>query len=573
MQSAVYPDRLIRPLPKRSLRSRLSEEAAEAIPFPPNPPSSSFPPYSHGQYGEHGEYVNDSKVLVQQDEEYCDHDHDDDDHHHHHHYHEHDHENHHHHHHHHHSEVEEDVESIEDEDRNPAAVRRTMAYRESPTSQRTTRSSRHAASKASYSGSDGYDAFENTNNKKKRKIPTSGSIALHQSSLSAELAHLALNGSRSDLAVAQDDGAADGQYQASVSHPGNSISGIGRVRHAKDAGRRVSGRNPLGVSTSNSNVRANTSSGSSAKAPPNQEIHRNLAVCGADDIKSTDQGIISAAIANATAALRKPLQKGQENMGILDQQPKASSNNTQFTFTCETDAAKGVTFPEQSLYAAGYAQRAANMSTSTWSSGHHGAAQGPYASSGSQSANGQYPQPAASQAMPHTAAPGKKTRRRKGDVYILAARQRRLQQEYANLHHPPGPEDIWICEFCEYESIFGVPPMALIRQYEIKDRKERKRLAEKRRLLEKAKMKGRKGKKQTKNAAKAANGVNQQNYDQQPLDQLGGDDYLDDGYDDDSIPLPAPPPAPLKQSMPGAYHSPMGRYAAGGGAAKGTGTG
>ena len=118
--------------------------------------------------------------------------------------------------------------------------------------------------------------------------------------------------------------------------------------------------------------------------------------------------------------------------------------------------------------------------------------------------------------------------------------------------------------------------MALIRQYEIKDRKERKQLANKRRLLEKAKLKGRKGKKQTKNAAKAANGVhqqplNQQAYDQQPLDQLGGDDYLDDGYDDDSVPLPAPPPAPLKQSMPGAYDANVGRHTTADGDGKGNG--
>jgi hypothetical protein len=307
---------------------------------------------------------------------------------------------------------------------------------------------------------------------------------------------------------------------------------------------------------------------------------KNLAHVEADDLKSTDQGIISAAIANATALLRKPLQKGQENIGVLEQQQqqKSSPTNTQFTFTCETEAAKGVTFPEQSLYSAGYAQRASNMPNSNSSNGQVSTTHGAYTNSGMQSGRGRYPQPTASQGAQHPNAQGTKPCRRRGDVYTLAARQRRLQQEYANLHHPPGPEDVWICEFCEYESIFGVPPMALIRQYEIKDRKERKRLAEKRRLLEKAKMKGRKGKKQTKNAAKAANGVNQQPlnqqaYDQQPLDQVGRDGYLDDVYDDDSIPLPAPPPAPLKQPMPGAYDATMGRYAAAGNSGKGAGGG
>jgi hypothetical protein len=80
--------------------------------------------------------------------------------------------------------------------------------------------------------------------------------------------------------------------------------------------------------------------------------------------------------------------------------------------------------------------------------------------------------------------PGKKTRRRAGKEYLIAARQRREQQEYQNYHHPPAPEDEWICEFCEYERIFGTPPEALIRQYEIKDRRVRKQEAERRRLLE-----------------------------------------------------------------------------------------
>jgi hypothetical protein len=93
----------------------------------------------------------------------------------------------------------------------------------------------------------------------------------------------------------------------------------------------------------------------------------------------------------------------------------------------------------------------------------------------------------------------KKTRpRRPGRVYELAARQRQLNQQYANMHNPPRRDEVWICEFCEYKAIYGVSPKALIRSYEIKDRKEQKRQAERRRLLEKAKIKGRKGKKANK---------------------------------------------------------------------------
>ena len=149
--------------------------------------------------------------------------------------------------------------------------------------------------------------------------------------------------------------------------------------------------------------------------------------------------------------------------------------------------------------------------------------------------------------------PPKKVRpRRPGRGYALAAKQRRLQQEYNNYQHPPSRDEVWICEFCEYESIFGSPPGALVRQYEIKDRKEVKRLAEKRRLLEKAKMKGRKGKKNGKNSKGASNvtaqGQNAQPYDQGtdslPLDpaEAQGDEYYDDEFDD--LPVPAPTPQP-----------------------------
>lgn len=129
-----------------------------------------------------------------------------------------------------------------------------------------------------------------------------------------------------------------------------------------------------------------------------------------------------------------------------------------------------------------------------------------------------------------------------------------MQQEYANFHNAPNPA--WICEFCEYEAIFGTPPMALIRQYEIKDRKERKRLAEKRRLLEKARMKGRKGKKASKKAQNHANNAQHNDtalrggYDRHADDgSMDGqaDEYYDDDYDD--LPQPGKP-----CDHPGCHH-------------------
>lgn len=176
------------------------------------------------------------------------------------------------------------------------------------------------------------------------------------------------------------------------------------------------------------------------------------------------------------------------------------------------------------------------------------------------------PLPAQQQPPP----PPPKSRRRPSKEYALAARQRRLQQEYTNYHHRPNKDNMWICEFCEYEDIFGVPPVALIRQYEVKDRQERKRAAERRRLLEKARAKGKKGKKGSKKnannnnnnlagTAPVATGGGHQPYDPNLLppdvdgeafyddDEEFGDEYEPDGdgqygYEGEYYP-PAPQPA------------------------------
>lgn len=157
----------------------------------------------------------------------------------------------------------------------------------------------------------------------------------------------------------------------------------------------------------------------------------------------------------------------------------------------------------------------------------------------------------------------KKPRRPLAKQYAVAARERRLRQEYSNYHHPPKVEDVWICQFCEYESIFGQPPQYLTRQYEAKDRRERKRLAEKRRLLEKAKMKGRKGKKGNKNANKAAQQQQQQQNQKQRYDEQSAEDvpmqnqgtqseqYLYDDCDEETVSTPIlPPQTPSKIPQP-----------------------
>lgn len=293
---------------------------------------------------------------------------------------------------------------------------------------------------------------------------------------------------------------------------------------------------------------------------------------------------------------------GNENISVLDKASRTPPQNSQFTFTCESDSTK-VAWPSGA--------KSYDNSRSDWSPGSTTAVRGsPYSSRGlrglatqgtqtSPSANGTHhinsqnqaiTQNAGAQnygvnmqqagAQPSSAKPRRK--RNPAREYALAARQRRLQQEYTNFHHPPTRDQIWICEFCEYESIFGHPPEALMRQYEIKDRQERKRLAEKRRLLEKARQKGRKGKKSGKSkggnggsvnhggAISGQNSASQQAgaYEQQldpnnmPLHDELGDDYLDEDYGDASASLPQGPMGQKihspSNSLHHTYHHPPG---------------
>lgn len=323
---------------------------------------------------------------------------------------------------------------------------------------------------------------------------------------------------------------------------------MGRMLGWLDATEEVAVRYPLQLQLRHSKVHI---------APFLSYLHAALTEIG----NITDQGIISTAIANAAALSTAP-QKGQENVSLLEQQSKKSTpTNTQFTFTCESDSSKGMAWQQNHFSTP--PQRSGNHNVANSAHGLRFATQGTQTSPNMAGQTGQQGQNGAQATGGQQNPPGKKPPRRPGNLYALSARQRRLQQEYSNLHHPPNLDEIWICEFCEYESIFGHPPEALIRQYEIKDRKERRRLAEKRRLLEKAKLKGRKGKKATKNAAKAAQAAaaaaqqppHQPKYDPQAADQGGmlnhgtqSEEYLEDEYDDEPIPMPAPPPqTPLKQ--------------------------
>ena len=107
---------------------------------------------------------------------------------------------------------------------------------------------------------DGYDSFENTNNKKKRKIPMSGSLGIHQSSLLADMAQMGLSSSRDiDVSHAEVDSGVGHYYGlGSLALPtvssGNGISGAGRGRYGRAGTRHHTGRSPLGVSVNGSNT-------------------------------------------------------------------------------------------------------------------------------------------------------------------------------------------------------------------------------------------------------------------------------------------------------------------------------
>ena len=167
--------------------------------------------------------------------------------------------------------------------------------------------------------------------------------------------------------------------------------------------------------------------------------------------------------------------------------------------------------------------------------------------------------------------PERRPRRSLMKQLALQARNRKLDLQYNNYHHPPRKEDVYMCAFCEYENIYGCPPAALIQQYEMKDRKAKKDMEKRRRNLEKFKMNKRKGKKGNKGATKnnanaAAASESQmpaQQYDHQHADDPGlqnpptqNEEYMAADYDDDALDMPgAMPSSPTRSSRPMRQHS------------------
>ncbi|KAI3545406.1 hypothetical protein CSPX01_05050 [Colletotrichum filicis] len=486
--SSLFPQRPIRPLPKRRLRERLSPEVADSIDYPPANHNSSplfyYPnivrdemPFRAGGLngasrgnGGYGGATRGTPAIGESDEE------------------------------------ELALSSSKVVRRShPEILNRVSTKPPKP------EHSKHPSPQpppSTTSSADGYESFENTNNKKKRKIPTAGDSTLSGVHSMGDINSIGVS---TVMSPSNDHGELAGSispsYYGAGSFVGNNqgISGPGRGRF----GRSRNGRSPLRALSDATNNWV----GRGAKIRPPQWATPN-----------EHPGIISSAIANAEKAHSAP---GQENVSLLHQQSssvKSSPTATQFTFTCNSPVPKPH-WPgtDPAISHPGYPRqpRHASMATQTTPD-----------AAGTETGSGD-PAPAGKKAP---RAMSKKKRRQLAEKELRnAAKSRRQEAEEKYYKNPPKLEDMWICEFCEYERIFGSPPYALIRQYEIKDKKAREKESERKRLLEKAKTKGRKARKQAKSPAKTTPSHNHTE-DQGAHAPMGpdestsspGDDYLDD---------------------------------------------
>ncbi|EPQ61558.1 Bgt-1452 [Blumeria graminis f. sp. tritici] len=461
---APYLGRPIRPLPKRRLRERISPEVARLIKYPPVPKSR--PPLFYHPYNLRDQIISNSLVELQQNDErgrldvaeknYI-------------------------------SRRNGDDQSNTDEEtkfKSWIFSRQTadLATRSYQYFQKLDASNKNSQPSGSTdSSADGYDSFENSNNKKKRKIPIPGDPTLNSARLTSDM-----------IASAGPDDIEDLLLRSPS--PSSVVTGCGRGKY----GRNKNGRSPLRSLPDASNIWGNGRSGRSRQinwSPSPEAAGASRPPLNSNSDKDTVL-----------------FSQGQENMEILGKdcnKPKPTS--TKFTFTCNPQIMGTVPWSgPNSPYATKQSQNSKRMSTHATQtspgilSSHNNINSKENITNRHVNLNGQ--KKTLSQSNPQ-----RRSRNVAGKEYLIAAQQRRHTQGYRNYQQPMASQEIWICEFCEYERIFGTPPEALIRQYEIKERRLKKQEAERRRLLEKAKMKGRKGKKGHKSAIKSTPVYDRQN--------------------------------------------------------------
>ncbi|OAA62437.1 hypothetical protein SPI_03977 [Niveomyces insectorum RCEF 264] len=356
----------------------------------------------------------------------------------------------------------------------------------------------HQTVPSTASSVDGYDSFENTNNKKKRKVPTAGDTPHSGSYTSVDL-RSATSGSSSTNNT-HDDSLAGSPPSTTYSGPASfvsespGISGPGRGRY----GRSRNGRTPLHpLSDANSNW-----AGRHGKMRPSW-----LAQFDSDPVlaKPGKTGIISSAIADAA---EKQASHDQEDTGFYHQQSSTASTpaSAQFTFTCTSQVPGNLTWPgsdPKTHPSSAYWQHnrfrgaAPGQAASTMADADSGQAAGePTATAGGLPGDADQGRPG------HQPTRKKKPRSKISHELDKQARERRRLQQEQNALNPPT-EDAYICPFCEYENIHGYKPRFLIRSFEMKERKKRLEAERRQRLLDKAKARARKGRKATKAGASA----------------------------------------------------------------------
>ncbi|KAF9770855.1 hypothetical protein IL306_011531 [Fusarium sp. DS 682] len=477
--SSLFPDRPIRPLPKRRLREKLSPGTAETITYPPSThettPLFNYPPYNFREDGSPPRACSTSPAQqgrrTEAERNYT---------------------------------PRRNGMGLTDGDEEETTLRSTHVTRSPPEilTRGTQRSSKPELPNpqpplSATSSVDGYDVFENTNNKKKRKIPSAGDASLNgNQGLNNEIGSPAISPGVDHSPTNEPHN--DRAYSHSNSHPtagtftsnNQGISGPGRGR----LGRSRNGRSPLrALSDGNSNSWAGRGSktATSQWAPGEQE----------------GSGIISNAIANA----EKLRPQGQENVSLLQQHSTATKSapaSTQFTFTCDSQVPGTIQWPGE------YLSNNRDLSLLTWLQGHASKHSMPtQAGPGSLPPGSVAHHDGSSVAASRGSGSSRRDSKRRLDRSLERAARRRRQEAQRD---PAKTADEWICEFCEYEMIFGAPPKALIRQYEMKDRKRRQEEADRKRLLEKAKEKSRKGRKSGKKSASRGENATTQNPPQEP---------------------------------------------------------
>jgi hypothetical protein len=240
-----FPDRPIRPLPKKPLRERLSPDVAQTIKYPPAPKTSTSLFYTNGVHSlreeggangvvesqhpaerERADEVERNYITRRRGDE---------------------------------GDSDEEVQGLQNQDRSkPLVDISNRSYRFVQSHKTDSKHPNPLPPASTASSADGYDSFENTNNKKKRKIPTPGDSTLTGVHLSSDLAGMGISGP-DDLIDESSNGG--GSYHSPGS--GQGLSGPGRGRY----GRIRNGRSPLRTL---SDASSNWSNGRSAKQRQSQ---------------------------------------------------------------------------------------------------------------------------------------------------------------------------------------------------------------------------------------------------------------------------------------------------------------